>query len=299
MNEKVKVGVIGVGHMGRLHLRKLLALPEAEVVGAVEPSAEKREALKSEFPVRFYETVSEVLFDSDAVVISTPTATHFSLAKQALAAGVDVLVEKPATETLAEAEELCAFAEANQRILQVGLLERHRLAAFQPLPTPNFVSIVRHTDRVGREPMVDVVQDLMIHDLDLLLSIYGEEPTRIEALAWKTISPTFDIAHAWMDFASGRRAYLSASRVSPVRERKIEWWSREGHLILDLQAGTFDALGAELSDFLKCVASRTAPKVDGRSALRCQRLLQNVLASLPDVASVPASTFEIRTNHEV
>jgi len=293
MSEKVKVGVIGVGHMGRLHLRKLLALPEAEVVGAVEPSPEKREALRSEFPVKFYENTSEILFDSDAVILATPTATHFSLAKQAMAAGVDVLVEKPATETLEEAEELCAFAESQKRIFQVGLLERHRLAAFQPLPLPNFVSIVRHTDRVGREPMVDVLQDLMIHDLDLLLSIYGEEPTRVEAVAWKTISPTYDIAHAWMHFASGRRAYLSASRVSPVRERKIEWWSREGHQTLDLQGGNFDALGAELTDFLKSVKDRTAPKVDGRSALRCQRLLKNVLATLP------TSAPEARLTHEI
>jgi len=300
VSDKVKVGLIGAGHMGRLHLKKLLASPLADLVGVVEPSPDKRESLQREFPIRVVASLPEILFEADAVILASPTATHFTIARKALSAGLDVLIEKPATESVAQTEELCDLARANDRILQVGFLERYRLKATEGLPLPKFLSIRRHNDRVGREPMVDIVQDLMVHDLDLLLSIYDEEPSQVQAVAWKTISPTPDIVHAWFEFPSGRRAYLSASRVSPVTERKIDWWSRDGQFTLDLKASDFDALGVQLEDFLTNVVKRRPAKVDGRSALRCQKLLQRVLdgcaeTSVPTSAPRPSVTL----NHEI
>jgi len=300
VSDKVKVGLIGVGHMGRLHLKKLLASPLADLVGVVEPNADKREGVQREFPIRVVASLPEILFDADAVILASPTATHFTIAKKALSAGLDVLIEKPATESVAQTQELCDLARAHDRILQVGFLERYRLKVTEGLPLPRFISIRRHNDRVGREPMVDIVQDLMVHDLDLLLSIYDEEPSHVQAVAWKTISPTPDIVHAWFEFPSGRRAYLSASRVSPVTERKIDWWSRDGQFTLDLKASDFDALGVQLEDFLTNVAKRRPAKVDGRSALRCQKLLQRVLDACAETSvltSAPHSSVTL--NHEI
>ncbi len=279
MSSKVKVGVIGVGHMGRLHLKKLLSDPLAEVIGAVEPDVAKRVGLEREFPIRVFGSVSEILFEADAVVIAAPTSAHYRLAKQAFEAGVDVLVEKPATASVEETEELCKLAESRERIFQVGLLERYRLDIHLPLPAPSFLSIRRYTEKVGREPAVDVVNDLMIHDLDLLLTAFQEEPIEVDASGWQTVSPTSDLVHAWFRFPSGRRAFLAASRVSTQGERRLDWCSPQGQFTLSLQS-EFDALAAQTRKFLENVSLRRKPHVDGWAGLQCQRLADRVLAAL-------------------
>jgi predicted dehydrogenase len=294
---KIRTAVIGVGYLGRFHAQKYAQAPGCELVAVVDPRAEAREEVAAELKVRALEDYRGLLGAVDAVSVVTPTPTHFPLARDFLAAGVHVLVEKPITETPEEARELIALAARQQRVLQVGHLERFNaaiLAAEPYLNAPRFVECHRLAPYRERGTDVNVVLDLMIHDIDIVQTIVGAPIVSIDAVGTPVFSEEIDIANARIRFANGCVANATASRVSMKTERKLRIFEDDAYLSLDLQqkiltlirkrapgepAGPLpvsieeqslepgDALRAEIESFLACIRAGRAPVVTGEAGL--------------------------------
>ena len=295
--QKIRAAVIGVGYLGRFHAQKYAQAPGCELVAVVDPRAEAREEVAAELKVRALEDYRGLLGAVDAVSVVTPTPTHFPLARDFLAAGVHVLVEKPITETPEEARELIALAARQQRVLQVGHLERFNaaiLAAEPYLNAPRFVECHRLAPYRERGTDVNVVLDLMIHDIDIVQTIVGAPIVSIDAVGTPVFSEEIDIANARIRFANGCVANATASRVSMKTERKLRIFEDDAYLSLDLQqkiltlirkrapgepAGPLpvsieeqslepgDALRAEIESFLACIRAGRAPVVTGEAGL--------------------------------
>ena len=219
-----RTAVIGVGYLGRFHAQKYASLPNSHLVGIADPSAAARAAVAAELNVAAHEDYRDLLGKVDAVSIVTPTASHFEVAKAFLEAGANVLVEKPMTVTIAEGESLIEIAARHQRILQVGHLERFNAAVLAVQPTltvPRFIESARLAPFKHRGTDVDVVLDLMIHDIDLILSIVRSPVVSVDAIGSSVFSKEIDIANARLRFANGCVANATASRVSLKTERKL------------------------------------------------------------------------------
>src|SRR5580765_3130169 len=235
---KIRAAVIGVGYLGRFHAQKYAQAAGCELVAVVDPRAAAREQVAGELATRGLEDYRELLGTVDAVSIVTPTPTHFAIARDFLRAGAHVLVEKPITETEAEARELIALAAAEQRLLQVGHLERFNsaiLAAEPHLRAPRFIECHRLAPFRERGTDVNVVLDLMIHDLDLVQSIVGSPIASIDAVGTPVFSTEIDIANARIRFANGCVTNATASRVSLNTERKLRVFRDDAYLSIDLQ----------------------------------------------------------------
>lgn len=292
--------------MGLYHLKKFLELGDrAEVVGFFDPHPEQAKRLEREYRIPAFTDLGELLFESDAVVIASPTSTHHALAKQALSTGVHVLVEKPMTETLAEAVELTELARRLGLVLQVGFLERYRCRALLgtfPAEGPFFIEAQRFSTSPGREDSVDVVSDLMIHDLDLALSLVPGEPTEISAAGGRVVSGRSDIASVRMEFADGSVVNLSASRVAPSMERRLKIYSGQYAAHLDFVENSaelsvrrqgdvdrqtrritdLDALREQALDFIDCIRAKREPLVNGAAGVRALKyvgLIQGQISS--------------------
>jgi predicted dehydrogenase len=236
--QKIRTAVIGVGYLGRFHAQKYAQAPACELVAVVDERAEARAAVAAELATRALSDYREILTAVDAVSVVTPTPTHFAIARDFLAAGAHVLVEKPITETAAEARELIALAARAGRILQVGHLERFNaaiLAAEPHLKSPRFIECHRLAPYRERGTDVNVVLDLMIHDIDLVQTIVGAPITGIDAVGTPVFSQEIDIANARIRFANGCIANATASRVSLKTERKMRIFEDDAYLSLDLQ----------------------------------------------------------------
>lgn len=292
---RMKVGVVGVGRMGVYHLQKYLAMPNVEVAGVHEINLEYAAAAHAKYGVRIFDKLDDLLFETDAISIASPTLTHYSVARQALEAGVHVLVEKPITHTIAEAEDLIRLSEERKLVLQVGFVERFRyltLAKGFSLTAPRFIEGHRLTSSPGREDSVDVVTDLMIHDLDLALSLMKEDPIYVSAIGMPVVTSKVDIANVRMEFPSGGIVNLNASRVSAKPFRKFRVFSAQAYASLDFisngvevirrngeqalersvhEPKPVDALREQCEQFLQSVRESTAPVVTGRDALRALR----------------------------
>ncbi len=234
----LRVAVIGVGYLGRFHAQKYAALPGCQLVAVADARADARAALAQELGTRAVGDYRELLGQVDAVSIVTPTAAHFEIALACLERGVHVLVEKPITETVAQAMQLVAAARAAGRVLQVGHLERFNpaiIAAEPLLRAPRFIDCQRLAPFRERGTDVNVVLDLMIHDLDIVQSIVGSAIESIDAIGTPVFSPEIDIANARIRFASGCVANATASRVSLKTERKLRIFQDDAYLSLDLQ----------------------------------------------------------------
>jgi predicted dehydrogenase len=298
--EKIRAAVVGVGYLGRFHAQKYARIANCELVALVDSNPEARERVAAELGTRALPDPSELIGRVDAVSIATPTAAHFSIARELLAGGAHVLVEKPITETPEEARELIRLAAARQRVLQVGHLERFNaaiLAAEPYLRTPRFIECHRLAPYRERGTDVNVVLDLMIHDIDIVQTIVGAAVTSIDAIGTPVFSEEIDIANARLHFANGCVANVTASRVSMKTERKLRLFSPrdEAYLSIDLQqkiltlirkrpgapeAGQLpvtieeqsfdpgDALQAEIESFLDCIRSGREPVVGGEAGLR-------------------------------
>ncbi|MGE4561255.1 MAG: Gfo/Idh/MocA family protein, partial [Desulfobulbus sp.] len=206
MSTTVKVGVIGVGYLGRFHAQKYAAMENVELVGVADADPERARLVASEVGARAYGDYRELLPQVEAVSIAVPTSLHHEVAKACLQAQVDVMVEKPITTTLGEADDLIALAKEQQRILQVGHLERFNPAvlAMQPLLThPLFIEAHRIAVFKERGTDVDVVLDLMIHDIDIVLSIVKAPIVSILTAGSPVVTPHTDIANARLIFANG------------------------------------------------------------------------------------------------
>ena len=295
--QKIRTAVIGVGSLGRFHAQKYAQASGCELVAVVDSRAEAREQVAAELATRPLAEHLSLLGQVDAVSVVTPTPAHFAIAREFLGSGAHVLVEKPITETPAEARELIALAAKQQRILQVGHLERFNsavLAAEPYLRSPRFVECHRLAPYRERGTDVNVVLDLMIHDIDIVQTIVGAAIETIDAIGTPVFSEGIDIANARIRFANGCIANTTASRVSVKTERKLRIFEDDAYLSLDLQQKILtvirkrsptdapgplpvtieeqslepgDALKAEIVSFLDCIRTGRAPVVPGEAGL--------------------------------
>ena len=296
--QKVRTAVIGVGYLGRFHAQKYAALPDSQLVAVVDASAEARDRVAAETGARAVADYRSILGEVDAVSIATPTPLHFPIARECLERGVHVLVEKPITETLEEGRELVAIAAKAGRILQVGHLERFNaaiLALEGTLGRPRFIESHRLAPFKERGTDVNVVLDLMIHDIDLIQSLVGAPIESIDAVGASVFSAGLDIANARIRYANGCVANTTASRVSMKMERKLRLFQDDAYVSIDLQQKVLtivrkppagadlpkgqvvieersyeqgDALRLEIEAFLRSIREGRPPVVTGEDGLR-------------------------------
>src|SRR5487761_589517 len=294
---KIKAAVIGVGYLGRFHAQKYAQAAQCDLVAVVDARQEAREAVAAEVGARPIADYRELIGGVDAVSVVTPTPAHFAIARDFLESGAHVLVEKPITETPREARELIELAARRGRILQVGHLERFNaaiLAAEPYLKSPRFVECHRLAPYRERGTEVNVVLDLMIHDIDIVQTIVGAPVKTIDAVGTPVFSEDIDIANARITFANGCVVNATASRVSLKTERKMRIFEDDAYLSLDLQQKILtlirkrgpseppgplpviieeqsldpgDALKAEIDSFLACIREGRPPVVTGEAGL--------------------------------
>lgn len=304
----LRVGVIGVGHLGQHHARLYATLPGSTLIGIVDRDAKRAQVVADKHGARVYHDVASLLPDVDAVSIAVPTSEHHAVATLCLRAGVHVLVEKPITVTLAEARELIDLASRRHCVLQVGHIERFNpaiRAVRSAIHAPGFIECHRLSPYGERGTDVDVVLDLMIHDLDMVLSFNPGQVEEVRAAGVPVLSPTIDIANARIAFTGGCVANFTASRVSTTRMRKLRLFQRDSYLSIDYQirqaailrrkvganqrpeifmepAKTVDdePLKLELEAFLHAIASQTPPVVSGEDGAAALALAHQVLESI-------------------
>jgi len=236
-----RVGVVGAGSLGFHHIRILKDLKGIQFTGFVEAKPERRAEVEKELRVRSHPTLEALVDASDAVIIVVPTSAHFSVASEAIARGKHVFIEKPITATLDEADALLALAEKEGVMVQIGHIERFNRAVRAALPhvkQPRFIDSERLAPFSPRGSDVAVVLDLMIHDIDLLLTLVGSGARDISAVGVPVLTPMLDIANARVTFTSGAVANITSSRISRERKRKIRIFQQREYLSLDLAAGT-------------------------------------------------------------
>jgi predicted dehydrogenase len=302
--EWLRVGVVGVGHLGRHHARILSSLPGAALVAAVDLEKARAQAAVAGTTAEAL-TDYRALFDRvDAVTIAVPTVDHLRVASAFLERGIHVLVEKPMTASLAEADEMLRVAERSGAILAVGHTERFNSAveaALAALTHPRFIEIHRLSGFPERSLDIDVVFDVMIHDLDLILAIDPSEVVAVEAVGVPVLTPRIDIANARVKFASGCIANLTASRISRDKVRKIRCFQPDMYVSVDSGAQELDVwrlrhqpegrpaieggavpvpngepLAKEIADFVEAVRDGRAPRVTGEAGRRALALAARV-----------------------
>ncbi|WP_291296028.1 Gfo/Idh/MocA family protein [Elioraea sp.] len=294
----VRIAIVGAGHFGRFHAQKVAASPEAELVGVLDQSAERAGMIAAEVGAPVLPSLDAAIVAADAVIIATPTGAHHGVAAAALDAGLHVMVEKPITATLAEADDLIARAARAGRVLQVGHLERFsaaRGAITRHISRPLALECVRVAPFRPRGTDVSVVLDLMIHDIDLVLMLASASPVEIAATGAVVMSETIDVALARLTFADGRAANLSASRIAPATTRTLRLAGADGTLEADLVGRTLrhfavadgsvaeeswidaDSLSAQLAGFVSAIRGEAPVVVDGtagRAALAVAREIE-------------------------
>jgi predicted dehydrogenase len=235
---RLRMAVIGVGHLGKEHARILASLPEVELVGVADIDGARAEAVARRLGTQAYTDYWPLLHRVDAATIVVPTTFHFAVAAEFLGRGIPVLVEKPLAASLREAELLAALAERHHTLLQVGHIERFNPAFEQlcarPLQ-PKFISCQRLGPFTGRSLDIGVVLDLMIHDLDLILALTGAQVERVEAVGASLLSKHEDVANARLQLSDGCLADVTASRLSPVSCRRMQVWAPEGYARVDFR----------------------------------------------------------------
>jgi predicted dehydrogenase len=240
----MRCGVWGVGVWGEKHARVYAAVPEAELVGVYDRSAERAREVAKLYGARAFESPEALLRECEAVSVATPTIAHREAAEQALAAGCHVLVEKPMAVTVAECDAMIAAASRAGRVLQVGQVERFNpaLMAARPfLGQPKFIEGHRMAAFQPRSLDIDVVGDLMIHDIDAVLHLTGRPPVQVSAVGVAVLSSTEDIANARLEFEDGCVANLTASRVSVERLRRLRFFQGNAYVSVDLFEKTGEA----------------------------------------------------------
>ena len=287
----LRVAVIGVGHLGRHHARVLAAHPGVSLVGVVDTNQARAGEIAQAHGTTAYAAWTEIAGGLDAAVVATPTETHHAIAGPLLDRGVHVLVEKPMTRTLDEADALIAAARARGVVFGVGHIEHFNpavAAARQHIANPGFIEVHRLGTFPDRSLDIDVVFDLMIHDLGLVLELVASEVVGIEAVGVPVLTPRVDIANARLKFANGCIANLTASRISREQVRKIRFFQPNAYLSVDYKAQEVEVwrlvpaaggvpaidggklevlrdepLKRELDDFVDAVRERRAPGVPG------------------------------------
>ncbi len=250
--QKVKIGILGVGHLGRLHAMQLKQVAEAECVGIYDVNTNRLTEIGQEFNIPVFEDFSQLLAAVDALSIVTPTTFHFEYAKQALQAGRHIFIEKPMTETLEQADELIALNREKNLKIQIGHIERFNPAimALEPLKiNPLFVEAHRMANFNPRGTDVAVVMDLMIHDIDLILSFVKSPVKEVHASGVSIISPTEDIANCRLLFENGCVANVTASRISVRKMRKMRFFQPNAYISVDFLEGLSEVYYIDNDDF--------------------------------------------------
>jgi len=255
-----RVGVVGAGSLGFHHIRILRDLPGIRFAGFVETKRERATEVEQQLGVAAHPTLAALLDVADAIVIVVPTPAHFAVASEAIDKGKHVFIEKPITTTLEEAEALLDLARQRGVIVQIGHIERFNRAVRAALPfvsKPRFIDSERLAPFSPRGSDVAVVLDLMIHDIDLLLTLVGSTAKEIDAVGIPVLTPMLDIANARVTFSSGAVANITSSRISREKKRKIRIFQQSGYLSLDLGAGTGEFF--RLKPDIDPLTVRTAP----------------------------------------
>src|SRR5882762_8577622 len=316
---KIRVGVVGAGEFGRNHARVYREMDGVKLVGVLDLNAARGEAIAEEFGIRAFKGIEELQGAVDAASVTVPTVAHAEVGCRLMAMGIDVLVEKPMAASLAEADTLLETARRHQRILQVGHVERFNPAviAVEPiLNRPLFFEVHRLGVFTPRSLDVEVIYDLMIHDLDILLALVNEPVVEVKAVGIPVLTEKVDIAHARLEFSGGAVANITASRVSTERVRKMRFFQQHEYISLDyarrdalrigvkkagpqpefgfekLNAPAVEPLHAELQAFVDAVRSRKEPRTNGAAGRAALELAGRVMASIQEhAARVQIGTF--------
>jgi predicted dehydrogenase len=304
----LRVGVVGVGHLGRHHARLLAGASGAKLVAVADVSGERAAAAAEAAGAEALTDYRAMIGKVDAVSIAVPTVDHLRVARELLEAGIHVLVEKPMTATLAEAEELLALADRAGRVLAVGHTERFNPAVAAAIPlisAPRFIEVHRMSGFPDRSLDIDVVFDVMIHDLDIVLAIDTTDVVSVDAVGVPVLSHKVDIANARLKFASGCTVNLTASRISRDRVRKVRFFQRDSYVSVDYGEQELEAyrivpragqrpaieggavpvakgepLGRELQDFVDAIREGRPPRVTGRDGYRALVLATRVAEAI-------------------
>jgi len=320
---KIRLAVVGCGEFGRNHARVYREMESAELVGVFDHSADRAAQVAQEFQTQAFQAMGQLRGAVEAASVAVPTGSHREVGCELMELGIDVLVEKPMARTIREADELVAAAKLNRRILQVGHVERFNPAvlAVEPiLNRPLFFEVHRLGVFTARSLDVDVIYDLMIHDLDILLALVKEPVDEVKAVGIPVLTSKVDIAHARLEFAGGAVANVTASRVSTERVRRMRFFQQHEYISLDyarrdalrvgvkrpgpqpefayqkLSAPAVEPLRAELEAFVEAVKTRVPPKTDGAAGRAALELADRVMESIrehqervqPVAPSVPA-----------
>ncbi len=311
MND-VRVGVIGVGYLGQFHAEKYSQMENVQLVGVADIDRARAEAIAAKYDSRAYTDYRDLLGSVDAVSIVVPTESHFNVGLESLKRDVDVLIEKPMTTTLKQADTLIDLAESKSRILQVGHLERFNpavLALEDFITRPMFIEVHRLSIFKDRATDVSVVLDLMIHDIDILLNLVKSNIQNIHAAGVPVICQYADIANVRMQFESGCVANVTASRISTKNQRKIRIFQKDTYLSVDfanreitiirrtddktdsLVPGTefqqmcfteADVLEDELASYVRSVSTRKVPVVSGHAGRKALAVALEIISQVDD-----------------
>jgi len=310
---RVRGAVVGVGYLGAFHAEKYARMDGVDLVGVVDPRQERAEEIAEKLGTRAFSDHREILGQVDCASVVVPTTAHFAVALDLLQHDIDVLLEKPMTETAAEGRTLVELADRRSRVLQVGHLERFNPAIRSLagiLTRPRFIECHRLAPFTERGTEVDVILDLMIHDLDVILSVVKAPLERAEAVGVPVLSESVDIANARLRFAGGVIANITASRVALKRERKIRFFQADTYVSVDYgdrhvrvcrrlppapgsslpaidiseqSFGDADALYDEIEAFVRAVRTRERPLVDGPTAVRALEVAERIRSSMETV----------------
>jgi len=310
MTDKIKTAVIGVGSLGQAHARIHASLEQAELVAVCDTNETQGRAVAERHATRFIHDYRELLGRVEAVSVATPTVNHHEITRAFLEAGVHVLVEKPIARTLDEADEMIAAAESKNLVLQTGHIERFNpafVALRQRIERPRFFEAHRMGVFTPRSLDIDVVMDLMVHELDIITSLVKSDVVKLEAVGIPILTQKIDLANARLEFADGCIANITASRVAGERLRKLRVFQPNEYYSLDyaeqqvatlkltppksagalpeisaesLQIEKREPLLAEIESFITAVQSRTAPAVSGAEGRRALALALEVLEKI-------------------
>ena len=321
--EKLKVGVIGTGHLGKLHVKMFKAIENCECIGVFDTNLLQSETTANEFKVKYFNSEDELIDAVDAVSIAVTTSAHFEVADRCFAKGKHVFIEKPIASTISEAEKLVKLAGEKKLNLQVGHIERFNPALVsleKYISNPVFIETDRLSQFNPRGTDVAVVLDLMIHDIDIILSFIKSNIKKIDANGVAVVSDNYDIANARIEFENGAVANVTASRISQKKMRKMRIFQKDTYIALDFVTGVsevyrllnadenavsgisfgeigvgdkkkrlvyeqpavkeINALQYELSLFVDSVLNKTKPMVSGEDGLRALKVAQKIIRKI-------------------
>jgi len=315
MNKKLRVGVVGAGYLGKFHAEKYSRMNEVDLAGIVDTNISAADAVAERFHTKAYKNHKELFGKVDAVSIVVPTPSHFAISKDFLENDVDVLIEKPMTTTIKEADELIQIAESRGLIIQVGHLERFNpavVALQDVVKKPMFIESHRLSIFQERGTDVSVVLDLMIHDIDIILNLVCSDIVSIHAAGVPVISKHVDIANARLEFESGCIANVTASRISTKKERKVRLFQKDAYVSIDFanqnitvinkngngETGPIPGMGIkrlsftdsdhlwdELASFAKSAINREVPKVTGQMGRNALKTALSIMDQIKKTSS--------------